>query len=747
MMILSQMPTTMQDAGRKSSSRLGGCYLLCSYALACLGQLIRRHASANVQQNWLRALQLLPESSLDATCAAFSSPSRVSSIGTSPIVTPIPASDPAFARSVTDADEDAQAHAQVFPLLPSRTLLRIISALIALHEASRAWERATWPSTHARRDFELSLCDNPAGDALTSKGGAGGQADTSSIGTRAGAHQHSPDHPPRCNEVRFTQLPLALGVRHACMAPGMPRARSQSRASAFRLINLLIWQAEQEECSVRLRSSLLAVISQTVDQLDDNRIGRECTASQLAASSSVVAQLSRDRCTAGCAWATCGPTSCEDTFATVLAAFEDDLEHGSLPVPLLIAYLTLLNKLVRRCSGSTRDRSARTARSVLTSYSIDQPGAVKGLLRLLLSSTHPETAAAAAAADVCESALSYGHGLDFPSISGNDCSKVESFCGPGCATSADRCVNGGCDEVQRQPSACSMKLYSSLAIRAAAVQMALGHWKGLWESAQSTPPNRESDSLHAFREFLASLKRGLAALFDSSFDVAQSPSLVPRVIALMSSVFALATRSCMSFLPPQRMKAEFGENQGSATPATGTDFVFQTLRGWIVTWTSLVPLMYAYAAWLRRGGRIWSTACRKRLPMALCLCERMQLTLFRALESKEGSSIARGLEPACADLLHAVRCDWSGSVGDGSRLGVGARGQTAPFGGSAAVSRADANGVSAAAVSSQQRDASRRRLRSRNPYIDSELGLSGHSRRDDFADLEQFIVCKRGRRY
>ena len=40
---------------------------------------------------------------------------------------------------------------------------------------------------------------------------------------------------------------------------------------------------------------------------------------------------------------------------------------------------------------------------------------------------------------------------------------------------------------------------------------------------------------------------------------------------------------------------------------------------------------------------------------------------------------------------------------------------------------------------------SRRRLRSRNPYIDAELadGYGG----DSFADLEDFIVCKRGRKY
>jgi hypothetical protein len=46
----------------------------------------------------------------------------------------------------------------------------------------------------------------------------------------------------------------------------------------------------------------------------------------------------------------------------------------------------------------------------------------------------------------------------------------------------------------------------------------------------------------------------------------------------------------------------------------------------------------------------------------------------------------------------------------------------------------------------QPRAASRRRLRSRNPFIDSELGRGGGGD-DSYADLEDFIVCKRGRQY
>jgi hypothetical protein len=41
---------------------------------------------------------------------------------------------------------------------------------------------------------------------------------------------------------------------------------------------------------------------------------------------------------------------------------------------------------------------------------------------------------------------------------------------------------------------------------------------------------------------------------------------------------------------------------------------------------------------------------------------------------------------------------------------------------------------------------SRRRLRSRNAFIDSELGGSGYGA-DSYADLEDFIVVKKGRRY
>jgi len=41
---------------------------------------------------------------------------------------------------------------------------------------------------------------------------------------------------------------------------------------------------------------------------------------------------------------------------------------------------------------------------------------------------------------------------------------------------------------------------------------------------------------------------------------------------------------------------------------------------------------------------------------------------------------------------------------------------------------------------------SRRRLRSRNAFIDSELGGGGYGA-DSYADLEDFIVVKKGRRY
>jgi len=42
---------------------------------------------------------------------------------------------------------------------------------------------------------------------------------------------------------------------------------------------------------------------------------------------------------------------------------------------------------------------------------------------------------------------------------------------------------------------------------------------------------------------------------------------------------------------------------------------------------------------------------------------------------------------------------------------------------------------------------SRRRLRSRNAFIDSELGSGGGYGGDSYADLEDFIVVKKGRKY
>ena len=72
-------------------------------------------------------------------------------------------------------------------------------------------------------------------------------------------------------------------------------------------------------------------------------------------------------------------------------------------------------------------------------------------------------------------------------------------------------------------------------------------------------------------------------------------------------------------------------------------------------------------------------------------------------------------------------------------------------GGGSADAEADEGGAAEATTShaegrSQHRGSSRRKLRSRNPYIDAELGAGSHFD-DSFADLEDFIVCKRGRRY
>ena len=95
-------------------------------------------------------------------------------------------------------------------------------------------------------------------------------------------------------------------------------------------------------------------------------------------------------------------------YSSILSAFEEDLKHGGISTPLLKAYLALLSTLARCGGAAAATVLARTACKVLMVYCVGQLAPIKALLQLVLSCTRPLAAAAIAAAEVCESALSDG---------------------------------------------------------------------------------------------------------------------------------------------------------------------------------------------------------------------------------------------------------------------------------------------------------------------------------------------------
>ena len=195
------------------------------------------------------------------------------------------------------------------------------------------------------------------------------------------------------------------------------------------------------------------------------------------------------------------------------------------------------------------------------------------------------------------------------------------------------------------------------------------------------------------------------------------PAVTTRTLGLMNHLLAIAAKAAVAY----RARANGGGDRGRRGGGE--------LQAWLPVWQSLAPLLRGFSKWLRSHSLSWSSSCRRRVPAALYASERARLAMIGALE------MAAEVD-ACAALLRELRNDWTA---DGAQHGSGAAA------GAEEGSHAEEAGEEEEEVPQPRCGASRRRLRSRNPYIDSELG-NGYGD-DSFADLENFIVCKRGRKY
>ena len=211
---------------------------------------------------------------------------------------------------------------------------------------------------------------------------------------------------------------------------------------------------------------------------------------------------------------------------------------------------------------------------------------------------------------------------------------------------------------------------------------------------------------------------------------------------------------------------------GPVADAPSPQHPLELLRASIPAWVECVPLTRLYASWLRKESASWSAPNRRRVPAALYTCERATLALLDALSTPAGASLVR-VDAPTATLFQAIQHDWAVSSNgkamtaarrlpstwlpanshEPSRV-VSVTGATKDNGGTGREvddEEGDEEGDEEEQHEEtvellQPRAASRRRLRSRNPFIDSELGRGGGGD-DSYADLEDFIVCKRGRQY
>ena len=170
---------------------------------------------------------------------------------------------------------------------------------------------------------------------------------------------------------------------------------------------------------------------------------------------------------------------------------------------------------------------------------------------------------------------------------------------------------------------------------------------------------------------------------------------------------------------------------GAGAAAAGGAAAADVAAAWVEAWLGVAPIAAAHCEWLRARRDGWGRATAKRVPAALYACERLQQQLRAAvrLPACAGGARSAALQSALAEPWHTGL-----ERGGGAADEEGGEDDDAPA--LAPPPPHDDGG---------RRGGSRRRLRSRNPFIDAELAETGGN--DTFADLEDFIVTKKGRSY
>ena len=796
---LQHFERAVRTEAAKASSGLAASALLSCHALSGVASYLARHEAAAAQRALFADLhggEASPPAAGEAAGHSSSAPNGGGASGGNGSSSG--GGGGSGSSSMSDGSSGGAAESDGY--LPKARILQTLSALLRLLSAARAWENRARNQSRA---------------AASRRGGGGkrarGQEDELEYRARLESHHET----SAAQEGDLNGDGLGLG-RSDDAADG--KTRSVDGKGGERAADVLQFSpVEQEECSLLIRTASLGLIRQI---LSHQLVVAEAVAEAEAPSSGRVAGAydesgeedeKDDRQSnvlvngaavaneVGDAREGAAALQPRHIFGRLLSDFSEDVRVG-VPVPLLLTYVALFDELVGQCGGAAADRAARAARSVLADFSVEHVGALRALLKLMLSHTRGVGPSAEAAADACLAAIGMPRtassgGVHPADDAADESSKLREASPSSMAaewgrggqdsdegSDGDIRKGGGCGSdaltsaaksLHEPSTARQMKLCASVQTRIASIQAAIAHWRSQVGSC--------SPSDHAtFSALVPPIARALLPLFEGRPATGAAPSkqaqeavcalaVTTRTLGLMTSVLTLAAKAAAAL----RGRSNHG----------GADHGGGELSAWLPVWQSLAPLLRGFSSWLRTQGSTWSAACRRRVPTALYLCDRTTLAVIGSLEAaaeraavaattrgRLGSSQGAAETEACTDLLRELRRDWTAA---GRASGGGKKRAAAPRGGSALTAAGAATNSEGGGGSGDEpeeegdgeveekedevvveeegeelrpgRGASRRRLRSRNPYIDAELG-QGYGD-DSFADLEDFIVCKRGRVY
>ena len=392
---------------------------------------------------------------------------------------------------------------------------------------------------------------------------------------------------------------------------------------------------------------------------------------------------------------------------------------------MLTAHLSLLDGLLHAGGGDgdgggsgAAARAAAAARHVLSSYAIAQPAAARALLQFTLRHTAPLEAAAAAAAEACAAALADGGDGDGGDGSGDDDDE------------GDPDDDGVVALARGASGVAGLQLRANASVRSAAVVTSLTLWRSQLQEVANLGGGgvRQPLSLAAL---VVPLGRGLQSLARSELAAATAPATVGKVLGLVTLLLSTAARGCATVRALSAPRRAGAARAAAGAAAAGGAAAADVAAAWVEAWLGVAPIARSTASGCARGAT--AGAARRR---SAC---RRRSTLARGYSSS--CALPSGSPPAPAARA-APRC----------RARSRSRGTPASSAAAAPPTRR------AARTTTRRRWRRRRRpttaaaaaargggCGARNPFIDAELAETGGN--DTFADLEDFIVTKKGRSY